>query len=121
MIAPIVKTRGIILKARGCNSFHGHISATIVRRIPTFPFPKPCRALATKAIGSDVENPHMSVVTMVLLRPTRTTVFRPYRSDAAPQGIPVRAWETEKMAEVRPAQRAISFSGTPKLSIISGR
>jgi hypothetical protein len=37
-----------------------------------------------------------------------------------PQGMPVRAWQKEKVAEVKPAQRAMSFSGTPNDSIISG-
>ena len=32
----------------------------------------------------------------------------------------VTAWAIEKMAEVMPAQRAMSFSATPKDSIISG-
>jgi hypothetical protein len=35
--------------------------------------------------------------------------------------MPVQAWHMEKMADTNPAQRAMSFSGTPKNSIISGR
>ena len=119
-MAPIVYTRGMILNALGCSSFHGHNSATVVRSIPTFPFPSPCRARAVIAIGSDVEKPNNNMVIMVLPKPIRMIGFLPKRSEAAPQGIPVRACEMEKMAEVKPAQRAMSVSGTPKDSIISG-
>jgi hypothetical protein len=58
---------------------------------------------------------------MVLNSPTSITGLRPYLSDAAPQSNPVKAWHIEKIADAAPAQRAMSFSGTPKDSIISGR
>lgn len=119
-IAPIVYTNGMILNALGCNSFHGHSSATVVRKIPTLPFPNPCNARAVIAIGSDVEKPKSSIVNMVLMSPIRMIGFRPKRSEAAPQGMPVTACDMEKMAEVKPAQRAMSVSGTPNDSIISG-
>jgi hypothetical protein len=47
--------------------------------------------------------------------------FRPYLSDAAPQSSPVQAWHMGNMADVTPAQRAMSFLGMPNDSIISGR
>lgn len=119
-IAPIVYTRGMILKALGCSSFHGHNSATVVLNMPTFPFPSPCRARAVMAIGSEVEKPNNSMVIIVLHKPIKMIGFLPKRSDAAPHGMPVRACEMENTAEVKPAQRAMSVSGTPKDSIISG-
>lgn len=106
-IAPIVYTRGIILNARGCNSwnwleaiaeeglgsqrtFHGQSSATVVLKMPTLPFPSPCSARAVMAIGRLVEKPHINIVTSVLHRPIRIIGFLPKRSEAAPQGIPVK-------------------------------
>lgn len=73
------------------------------------------------AMGRLVEKPHMSIMTMVLIRPINMIGFRPNLSDAAPHGMPVKPWQKENVADVRPAQRAISFSGMPKYSIISGR
>jgi hypothetical protein len=73
------------------------------------------------AMGKLVEKPQINIVTSVLHRPMRIMGFRPKRSEAAPQGMPVKPWHMEKMAEVRPAQRAMSSSGTPNHSIISGR
>lgn len=119
-MAPTVYTKGMILNALGCSSFHGHNSATVVLSIPTFPFPKPCSARAAMAMGRLVEKPQISIVIMVLNKPMSMMGFLPKRSDAAPHGIPVKAWLMEKMAEASPAQRAMSFSGTPKDSIISG-
>ena len=119
-MAPTEYTNGMTLNARGCNSFHGHNSATVVLNIPTLPFPNPCSALAVIAMGRLVENPHINMVTMVLNKPSRIMGFLPKRSEAIPHGIPVKACEIEKTAEVRPAQRAMSFSGTPNDSIISG-
>lgn len=89
--------------------------------IPTFPLPAPDMALANKAIGSDVLNPHISDVSIVLSMPSRMMYFRPYRSLAVPHGIAVRHCEREYIADVAPAQKAMSGSGTLKLSIISGR
>jgi len=80
--------------------------------IPTFPFPAPDKALAVNAIGREVLNPHNSEVTIVLSRPNRMMYLRPKRSLAVPQAIAVRHWEREYMAEVAPAQKAISGSGT---------
>jgi hypothetical protein len=60
------------------------------------------------------------MVHMVLKSPSSIIGFRPYLSDAAPHKSPVNAWHIEKTADVMPAQRAMSFSGTPKDSIISG-
>lgn len=91
------------------------------RIIPTFPLPAPARARATKAIGRLVENPHSKLVTIVFVRPTRITDLRPNRSLARPQGIPVRHWQILNIATAMPAHFAISVSGTPKDSIISGR
>lgn len=78
-------------------------------------------ALATKAMGSEVEKPHTKLVTMVLNRPSRMTFLRPYVSEALPQNMLVRHWPRLKMAEAAPAHFAISFLGTPKDSIISGK
>jgi hypothetical protein len=72
-------------------------------------------------MGKDVENPNRSIVHMVLNNPINRIGFLPNLSEAAPHMSPVQAWQTEKMAETAPAARAISFSGTPKDSIISGR
>jgi hypothetical protein len=72
-------------------------------------------------MGKLVEKPQNSVVIMVLHNPSKMMGFLPNLSDAAPHGIPVKLWHMEKVAEVRPAQRAMSFCGMPKLSIISGR
>jgi len=72
-------------------------------------------------MGSEVDNPHNNIVTIVFMRPIRIMGLRPKRSEAVPQAMPVSDWQSEKMAEVRPAQRAMSFSGMPKDSIISGR
>ena len=76
-MAPTVYTSGMILNALGCSSFHGHISATVVLRIPTFPFPSPCRARAVMAMGKLVEKPNSNMVTMVLNRPSRIVGLRP--------------------------------------------
>jgi hypothetical protein len=72
-------------------------------------------------MGRFVLKPHKSIVHMVLNRPISTIGFRPYLSEATPQSRPVEAWHMEKIAEAAPAQRAMSFSGMPKDSIISGR
>lgn len=89
-ILPIVHIRGMTLKALGCNSFCGTISATVVLIMPTFPFPRPARALATMAHGNDVEKPKRMLVVIVHIMPTKMAGFRPYRSDIRPQMIPVR-------------------------------
>jgi hypothetical protein len=61
------------------------------------------------AMGRLVEKPQMSVVIMVLHSPMRITGFLPNLSEAAPQGMPVQAWQMEKTALVRPAHLAMSF------------
>lgn len=94
-ILPIVHTRGIILNARGCNSRSGTISATAVRMIPTFPFPRPVRARAAIAMGRDLENPNMSVANIVQSKPFRRIGLRPKRSEARPQGMPMIHWQIE--------------------------
>lgn len=68
-----------------------------------------------------MEKPQTKLVTIVLNRPHRMTFFRPYLSEARPQNMLVRHWPRLKMAEAVPAHFAISFLGTPKDSIISGR
>ena len=118
---PIVQTRGMIENALGCSSFQGTISATLVLIMPTFPFPAPARDLATTAHGKERESPNRRLVSIVQVIPARITGFRPKRSDARPQAMPVAAWLREKTADVIPAHLATLFLGTPKLSIISGR
>jgi hypothetical protein len=108
------------LKALGCSSLCGTISATVVRMMPTLPFPRPAKALATTAHGSDVEKPKRMLVVMVHIKPARMAGLRPNRSDIRPQMTPVRHWLREKTAEVMPAQYATLVLGTSKLSIISG-
>jgi hypothetical protein len=104
------------------HTFQGHNSATMVLMIPTFPFPAPDNALAVRAMGSVVENPHSRLVTMVLNKPSKMTGFRPYRSEARPQRMAVRHWKREKMAAAVPAQKPTSASSTPsKDPIIAGR
>jgi len=76
-MAPTVYTKGITLNARGCNSFHGESSATVVRKIPTFPFVSPCSARAASAMGRLTAKPQSSIVHMVLNRPNRITGLRP--------------------------------------------
>ncbi len=118
---PIVQTRGMIENALGCSSFQGTISATVVLMIPTFPLPAPARHLATIAQDKERESPNRTLVSIVQTMPAKITGFRPKRSDARPQAIPVTAWLKEKTAEVIPAHLATLFLGTPKLSIIWGK
>jgi len=87
---------------RGCNSFCGPSSATIVRMhdtvvcmssglvsgvndeeegVLTVPFVIPMSALATKAIVILTENPHMSVANVVTNWLISMMFFRPYRLD----------------------------------------
>lgn len=89
-ILPIVHTRGMILNARGCSSRSGTISATAVRIMPTFPLPRPVRARAATAMERFWENPNMSVLNIVQAKPLRRIGLRPKRSEAKPQGIPMR-------------------------------
>jgi len=119
-IEPIVHTKGMIEKARGCNSFSGTISATTVLMIPTLPFDKPCADLATNAHTKDVEKPKSRLDAIVHVNAMRMTGFRPSLSDARPQAIPVNAWDNEKTADVRPAYFATCSVGTLKDCIISG-
>ena len=73
------------------------------------------------AMAKLLDMPHITKHIMVLSRPTRMTGFRPKRSDARPQGTAVMLCDMEKTAPVKPAHRATSSLGTPKLRIISGR
>ena len=93
----------------------------MVRKMPTLPLPAPCSALTINAIGKEVEKPHNKLVSMVLNKPSRMMVLRPYLSEARPQAILVAHWPRLKMAEAIPAHFAILFFGTLKLSTISGR
>jgi hypothetical protein len=72
-------------------------------------------------MGKLVDIPSISMEHMVLKSPRRMIGFRPYLSDAVPQISPVQAWQMGNMADVIPAQRAMSFLGMPNDSIISGR
>ena len=71
--------------------------------IPTFPLLAPAKDLATIAQGSDCEKPKRRLAVMVQIMPTMMTGFRPNRSEALPQAIPVTHWLREKTAEVMPA------------------
>lgn len=119
-MAPTVHTRGITENALGCSSFQGHSSATVVRSMPTLPLPAPPSARANSAMGRFVEKPHSSEVHIVFMSPSNIIGLRPYLSDAAPHNMPVKACEMEKTDEEKPAQRAMSGTGTPNDSIISG-
>jgi hypothetical protein len=68
-----------------------------------------------------LEKPKSMLDIMAHDNANRMIGFRPYVSDALPQGIAVRAWLTEKTAEVMPAHLATSLRGTLNDSIISGR
>lgn len=76
-IVPIVHTKGITLKARGCSSFSGTISATIVRIIPTFPFMRPSRAREHSNVAMFCEEPKRTENIMVKVNPARMVGFRP--------------------------------------------
>ena len=78
----VYHTRGITLKALGCNDFCGTISATAVLMMPTFPFAAPPSILAIRAIFSDCEKPSNIVVAIVHAKLVKMTGFRPNRSDA---------------------------------------
>ena len=134
-IDPKDHTSGIMENARGCSSFSGTISATIVRMMPTanisiilssthnnvpFPLHPPARALAMTAIGSDVDMPQNRLDNIVIVNPTRIVGFRPNLSEARPQITAVVHCESEKAALVIPAHLATFFFSIPKLSIISG-
>lgn len=69
------------------HTFHGQISATMVLKIPIFPFPAPARARTVSAIGRLVEKPHTTLVTRVLKTPSSRIGFLPNRSEALPHGI----------------------------------
>lgn len=89
--------------------------------IPMLPFPSPAIALAVIAVARLVLKPKSRLMSIVFTSPAISVIFLPYLSDALPQAMLVRHWQSENIAEVRPAHLAMSFSGTPKLSIISGR
>jgi hypothetical protein len=63
--------------------------------IPTFPFPAPLSALAVKAMGKVVENPHNKLVTIVFNNPNNMMYFLPNRSLALPHAIAVTHCESE--------------------------
>lgn len=90
-ILPIVQTIGIILKARGCSSRCGTISATIVRMMPTFPFMKPIKARDTRTIDRLDDIPNMIDSSIVKICPLIMTGLRPIRSDNVPQGTAITA------------------------------
>jgi hypothetical protein len=102
-------------------TFHGQISATMVRIIPATPFPSPARIRAVKAIEREVENPHNKLVIMVIVRLRRMTGLLPKWSLNILHGIAAIHSQAEYADTIIPAHRAMSFSATPKLSIISGR
>ena len=96
---PTFHTSGIILNARGCNSFCGTNSATAVRMIPTFPFESPCKDRVTNAHTRFFEKPNNMLESIVQVNATRMMGFRPKRSEARPQAMPVKHWEKEKVAD----------------------
>lgn len=117
----MLQTNGMMEKARGCSSFSGTNSATIVLMMPTFPLLPPIIALTAIAIGRLVAMPHIKKRNMVEARPIRMIGFLPKVSEALPHGTAVRLCDTENTAPVMPAHLATSFFSTPKLLIISGR
>ena len=108
------------LNAIGCNSFCGTSSATVVRIIPTFPFDAPANAREAIAHPRFSEKPKQRLASIVQTMLSRIMGFRPNRSEARPQAMPVRHWLKEKTAEVTPAHFATSVLGTLNDSIISG-
>ena len=108
------------LKAFGCNSLCGTNSATVVRMIPTFPFDAPANDLEAMAQPSFREKPKQRLASMVQTMLVRMMGFRPNRSEARPQAMPVRLWLKAKTADVMPAHFATSALGTWNDSIISG-
>ena len=76
-ILPIVHTNGITLKALGCRTFCGTISATVVRMIPTVPLLMPASALAVIAQASEREKPHNREVHIVQHKPSMIAGLRP--------------------------------------------
>ena len=77
------------LKARGCKTFCGTISATVVRIIPTVPLLAPAKALAAIAHARERENPNRSDAHIVQNNPIKMIGFRPNRSEARPQAMAV--------------------------------
>jgi hypothetical protein len=67
-----------------------------------------------------LEKPNKILETMVQVKARRMMGLRPKRSDALPQAMPVRHWEREKVADMRPAHFATLSSRTWKDWIISG-
>lgn len=99
---PTFHTSGIMLKALGCSSRCGTISATTVRMIPTLPLEKPCIDRAAKAMAIELENPNMRVVIMTRVKASRIIGLRPKRSEALPHTMAVRHCEREKQADSQP-------------------
>lgn len=88
--------------------------------MPILPFISPKNALEMSSVVRDCENPNTREKTMVNVRPRRIAYLRPIRSENVPQGTAMMHWQPATTAEERPTHFAISFLGTPMLSIISG-
>lgn len=88
--------------------------------IPTFPFEAPAKDLEAIANHRFREKPKQRLASMVQDMLVRMMGFRPNRSEARPQAMPVRHWLKAKTADVIPAHFATSGLGTLKDSIISG-
>lgn len=58
---------------------------------------------------------------MVQVKENKMTGFLPYRSLARPHDTAVKNWARGNIEVHIPAHLATSVSGTPRLSIISGR
>jgi hypothetical protein len=121
IMLPTCHIRGKRLNALGCRDLCGTSSATVVLRMPTFPLLAPERALATIAHFRLREKPKSKLENIAHVKASRIVGFRPYLSDARPQGMAVRHWLAEKTADVMPAHLATSVRGTLNDSIISGR
>lgn len=117
---PIVQTKGIILNARGCSSFSGTSSATMVLIMPTLPFMSPKNTRAVSRVVRDLENPNTREKIMVDARPRRMAYLRPYRSENVPHCTAMMHWHPARTADDIPTHFATSFLRTPTLSIISG-
>ena len=83
----------------------------MVRKIPAFPFKAPDKHLDAMAIQRFVENPNSIVVNKVPINPITIMGFRPYRSAALPQKIPVVKAIKLKEAPNIPTQNGMSFAG----------
>lgn len=85
------------------------------------PFPRPIKNRAMNAWTRVLEVPQSRKQNMTFTRPSRIVGFRPILSERRPQIMADILCDTEKVLPTKPAHFATSFSGTPKLLIISGR